>query len=676
MKVTYNWLKDFVEITLKPEALANRLTMAGIEVKSLEEKGQDIVFEAEITSNRPDLLSIIGIAREIAAITGKRLKEPKIPGITTSAKGSNFPIKIESKKDCPLYTAKVIRGVTVTSSPDWLKKRLELIGCRSINNIVDITNYILFTYGEPLHAFDLDRLSAQGIFVRRTEKGERIIGIDAQERILDEEALVIADSKRPIALAGIMGGRDSEVTGTTKNILLEAAIFNPALIRASRQKLGMQTDSSYRFERGIDAQTVQNASLAAANLILQLAGGRLTLAKGAGSLKTKRKLIRLEFANADRILGTIIKQKETKKILENLGLKTRLAGKSALYADIPSYRQDLTCEIDIIEEIARIYGYDSIPKTLPRVIPQMASQETRDLVALTKQPLVSLGLNEVITYSLINRQLLSGFSEEEKTSIIEICNPLSNEQEVLRPVLIPSLMKCAAYNYNQKQACVDIFEVANVFFGEEDKAKEELHLAILLSGIRPLMLEQGVVKDSVGPLHLKGICEAVFEKLGVKVYEFRNSEHAGRINILVAGENAGLMMKVPSQILGRFDIKNQEVAVMEISLDKIFARANLSKKLSLLSRFPAITRDISLVLKNEIPIKEVLTALKEKGRPFLAEVKVADYYRGKQIPPGCRGITISCVYRCEERTLTEEEVNPAQSSLRGLLEERFQAKIR
>ena len=261
MKVTYNWLKDFVDIKIPPQALADKLTMAGPEVTSIDEREGDSVFEIEVTSNRPDWLSVIGIAREVAAITGKKLKISPTARITLPAtKGNTVEIKIENKKDCPLYSAKIIKEVTVAPSPDWLKNRLELIGLRSVNNIVDITNYILFTYGEPLHAFDLDKLSSAGVSIRRAKKNEKIVTIEGTQNSLDTDILVIADERAPVAIAGIMGGKDTEVTFNTKNILLEAAVFDPVLTRRARRKLGMQTDSSYRFERGINSDLAINAS--------------------------------------------------------------------------------------------------------------------------------------------------------------------------------------------------------------------------------------------------------------------------------------------------------------------------------------------------------------------------------------------------------------------------------
>ena len=564
MKFTYNWLKDFVEIRITAKALAEKLTMAGLEVTSLEEREGDSVFEIEVTSNRPDWLSVVGIAREVAAITNSKFK--LLSASATKRGGSayggkryplnakNLQLKIEDKKDCPLYTAKIIREVKVGPSPDWLRKRLELIGCRSVNNIVDITNYILFTYGEPLHAFDLDKLNPDAIMVRRAKENEKLKSIDGEERILNKDTLVIADKQKPIAIAGVIGGKDSEVTQNTKNILLEAAIFDPIVIRRTRQKLGIQTDSSYRFERGIAIEAVESASLEAARLIKQLAGGDCVLAKSSGSLKPKTREVKLNPAAASKILGQNIPSAAIKKILTNLGFKV----KNNFIIFVPSYRQDVKLEIDLIEEIARIYGYDRIPATLPKARPELTLSGTRPLVSVIKNTLVGLGLNEVITYSLIDRRLLDG---------IEILNPLSQEQGVLRPQLLASLSLCIDYNLNQKQEYVAIFEIAKTFLDEGNKVKEELSLGIGLCGVKTLLLEQGLIKDEAGFLHLKGILEKLFEKLGIAAYAFKNSADSDEIWLEVSAERIGKLVKIAKSA--------QDAYLLEVSLERLFSYANL-----------------------------------------------------------------------------------------------------
>lgn len=659
-----------MEIKIAPQALAQKLTMAGLEVTSLEEHNGDFVFEIEVTSNRPDWLSVMGIAREVAAITREKLKNVSRIRYHVSRKNVRratcdvrpFSIKIEDKKDCPLYTAKIIRDIKVGSSPDWLKKRLELLGCRSVNNIVDITNYILFEYGEPLHAFDLDKLNNDTIIVRRAKNNEKIVTLDGQERMLNCEILVIADKEKAVALAGVMGGKDTEVTQATKNILLEAAIFNPIIIRRARQGLGLQSESSYRFERGIDPEIAEKASWQAVKLIQELAAGKCILAKSSGITKTNKKSINLSISGVQKILDVQITPAKIKQTLASLDFKVKTKTKDKFTVEIPAHRADVNLEIDLIEEIARIFGYEFIPNTLPAARPQVSIGDTRGLVSLIKNTLVGLGLNEVITYSLINQDLLKGFGIGQEA--IEILNPLSQEQGVLRPALLPSLVACIAYNLNQKQEYINIFEIASAFL---NPPKEELRLGIGLCGVRSLLLEQGLIKDEVGLLHLKGIIEALFERLGIKNYAFNKAVEPQTISILVNQEKIGLIQRLQRGV---------EVFMAELNLEKIFSYAQLKKEFAPLPKYPGITRDISFILKEGLSLKETLDTLQEKGRPYLCQIRIVDYYKGKQIPPGYRGLTVSCLYLSEERTLTEAEINPAHNLICRLLTEQFGAKIR
>ncbi len=686
MKVTYNWLKDFVEIKILPQALAQKLIMAGLEVTSLEEKGGDFIFEMEVTSNRPDWLSVIGIAREVAAITGKKLRGGSRLSVlgyrfsgehrTPNTEHRNLQIKIEDKKDCSLYTANIIKDVKVGSSPEWLKIRLELLGCRSVNNIVDISNYILFTWGEPLHAFDLDKLKGNAIFVRRAKPGEKITTIDAEQRMLNPDILVIADAERPVAVAGVMGSKDTEVTEATKNILLEAAVFNPIIVRRGRRNLGIQSESSYRFERGVNLEIVKNASWQAAELIQELAGGKCVLAKSSGLTKTKRKSIVLGLSVANKTLGINIPASKIKKILNSLEFKTKIKTKKHFTVETPSHRPDVTSEIDLIEEIARIYGYENVPQTQPTVEPRVSVGEHRDLVSLIKNILVGLGLNEVITYSLMDKDLLRDFRIDQGSQVIEILNPLSKEQEILRPGLIPGLAACVAYNLNQKQDYINIFEVAKVFSQSKACPQEELRLGIALCGIKSLLLQQGLIKDPVGLLHLKGVLEALFARLGIRDYAFKAEDNGSIISVYAAGEKIGLMAKLEKFVLDKLDIKNKDVFALELSLDRLLFFINLNKKFSHLPIYPGISRDISLILKEEISVGDMLKAIKEKGQPLLKQAAVVDYYKGKQIPPGFKGLTLSCLYRSDERTLTEAEINPVHSLICKLLADRFGSQIR
>lgn len=674
MKVTYNWLKDFVDIKVSPRELADKLTMAGLEVVSLEEKSGDFVLEIEITSNRPDWLSVSGIAREVAAITNLGLKTKNYPTKGKSKNSNLLKIDIENKKDCSLYSVRIIKGVKVGPSPEWLRKRLELVGCRSVNNVVDITNYLLFESGEPLHAFDLDKLTQDKIVVRRARPGEKITTIDGVERTLSQNILVIADSQRSVAIAGVMGGINTEVSFTTKNILLEAAVFNPILVRRGRQELGLESEASYRFERGVDAGIAEKASSRAAELLSEICAGSEILFKVSGSTKPKAREIILNLSDTARILGININATKVKQILAKLGFIVKQRSKNIFSVGIPSFRQDVNLPEDLIEEIARIFGYEHIPISLPKVSPNVTIRERRDLISDIKNSLIGLGLNEAITYSLTDSKILNDFNPT--SGAIEIMNPLSQEQGFLRTTLIPGLVRAIAHNLNQKQDYAALFEIGNVFLKTDHSPDEELKLGIALSGIKKILLNEVVVKDELGALNLKGMIEALFAKLGIRSYEFIKQAHGGKVDIYLDKNPVGLISKLDSVLLDKFSIKNRDVVVLEISLEKILSALNLVKRYAPLPKYPGIVRDISFILKKENSVKEMLFVLQEQGQPLLRSLEIADYYKGKQIPAGYRGLTLSCTYASSERTLTEEEVAPAHNLICSTLMEKFSAKMR
>jgi phenylalanyl-tRNA synthetase beta chain len=666
MKVTYNWLKDFLNLKISPQELAEKLTMAGLEVVSLEEKEGDFVLEIEITSNRPDWLSVLGIAREVSAVTGLPFKAVTLQELKIKTKNS-FPmvISVADKKDCSFYSARIIRDVKVGPSPEWLKKRLELLGCRSINNIVDITNYVLFELGHPLHAFDLDALNQEELNVRRAKSNEKITTLDGETRLLSPEILVIADKFSPVAIAGVMGGKATEVTFKTRNILLESAIFNSILVRRGRQKLGLQSESAYRFERGVDPEGVKTAALAAQELIVKLAAGTPYADRSSGTFKTVDPLINLDLAYLNKILGTSLPVIKIKQILSKLGLQVKVKTKNILAVKVPSFRQDLKLPIDLVEEIARIYGYAKIPQTLPAVKLGQIILDKREIISGIKNILRSLGLHEAITYSLVDRNLLNKAGVNLDVQLVEIANALSRDQEILRPTLLPSLIRCLAYNVDQQQEEVCIFEVAHIFTGGTNSVQEEPVLGIALCG----------VSDQTTILHLKGVLESLFNKLGVKNFDFIRQDD-NKINIVIGDQQLGFMLDLSQRILGNFDIKNKQVVVAEINLEKLFGQINLGRKFTGIPKYPAITRDISFLIKDNLSVKDLLVVIEVTGAPLLRQAKVVDYYQGKQIPVGFKGLTVSCTYRVDDRTLTEEEVAPLHQKICSLLQERFSIKLR
>ncbi|MDD5080044.1 MAG: phenylalanine--tRNA ligase subunit beta [Candidatus Omnitrophica bacterium] len=677
MKVTYNWLKEFVDIKMPAQELADRLTMSGLEVKSVEEKAGDFVFEIEITSNRPDWLSVIGVAREVAALTGKKTKTGQMKSVKIETGcADKFGIEIEDRNDCPFYTARVIRNVKAGPSPEWLRARLESLGVRSVNNVVDITNYVLFETGEPLHAFDLDKLSGREIVVRRASKGEKLVTIDGQERELSPDILVIADKKKTVAIAGVMGGKDTEVTENTRNVLLEAAIFEPVLIRRGRQKLGMTSDAAYRFERGIDPAGPAAASLRAAKLIGELCAGDLSCAASSGVSRMNVAKVCLTAAGIKRSLGVEIPQARVNNILAGLGFEIKGKKKGCLQVKVPSWRLDVKEEVDLIEEISRIYGFENIPSTLAKV--GLKNQETaaQDHISQSKDILFGLGLNEVVTYSLIDRKSLDGFWEGDD-SLIAVCNPLSIEQEVMRPVLMPSLVRCVSHNLKQKQEYVNIFEIARVYRLDGKRIQEEYRLGICLCGSKLVWFDKGRVQDEAGFLHLKGAVETLLKRLNVLGQDLRFiAQGAYAFRVFAGDVDIGSLCRLDRKRLDRMEIKNKEVFGAEIDLPKVFSLISPAKKFSALPKFPFAVRDISMILAEALPAEKIIKAILAQGRDLIKEAEVVDRYKGKPIDPGYKGLTISCRYASDDRTLTEAEIAPVHEAVISRLKEEFGARLR
>ncbi len=675
MKVTYNWLKDFLDIKIPPRELADKLTMMGLEVGSIEESGGDFIFEIEITSNRPDWLSVVGLSREIAAVTGKSIKDPYQKTKLKENKKSPLHITIENKKDCPFYTGRVIKNIKVGPASGNIIKRLELIGCRSVNNVVDITNYVLFESGQPLHAFDLDKLGSDKIVVRRAKRSEKILTIDGQEKALTEEILVIADHQKPIAIAGIMGGKDTEVDINTKNVLLESAVFDPVVVRRSRQLLGLQSDSAYRFERCVDAHMTDKASRYAAGLIKEISAGEVFGVVSTGGVPKKDSVISLDILWVEKILGCRVDKKKIVQILIGLGFKVTAAGKNKIKVIVPSHRPDVKLAVDLVEEIARVYGFENIPVSLPPVKAQVITRTNVENISLIKNVMAGLGLNEAITYSLIDRDLLKGL-ESDFSSIAGIINPLSKEQEILRPSIVPSLAGCVARNINQKQESIALFEVSNVFALADNAPKESLNLGIILSGSREIWTNQGRLKEEFSLLNLKGVIESLLERLGLKGIKFETGSDRNKVEMVYLGERIGLMLALKRNVLENLHIKNRGVFTAEIYLDKIFPLMGNKMKFSPLPLYPAISRDISILVKENIGAQDILKAIESCAEPLLKESSIKDYYKGKQIPEGFKNLTISCVYRSADRTLTETEVNPVHQKISAVLADKFSATFR
>ncbi len=681
MKVTYNWLRDYVKIDTKPQDLANKLTMAGLEVTSLKELGNDYLLEVEATSNRPDWLSIAGIAREIASIQGESLNLPKQVKLKSKKSNINTPnITISAKEYCTRYIGIVIRNVKVGASPDWLKQRLEHLDIRCVNNIVDITNYCLLEQGQPIHAFDLDKLN-KDIFIRCAKKGETIRTIDDELRKLDESILVIADKSVPVAIAGIMGGKDTEVQDTTKNILLEVAVFDPIVIRKGAKKLGLSSDASYRFERGVDLDNCMNIATRCAGLILDLAGTELSFVDriiDVGKKSTPKRAVAIRSGYAGKMLGVSVGEKQIKKILVSLGLKYTKKAKDELHFLMPSLRRDLKIEQDLIEEIARIYGFDKIPESLAYIKPKDIQKDKESiLLSLVKDNLVKQGLNEVITYSLIGKSELDLLKIDDQ-GLPQIENPLSANQAFLRPTILAGLLNVVANNLNHQNPDIKIFEIGSIF-----KEEERPHLAIALTGqdYSGVLQEAGKFQIQATILHLKGIIENLLIGLGVKGYSFReiNSDifkKDSSLGLVINNIECAKLGSVSSGVLSSFDIKKEDIFLAEVDLRKLSSIFNIEKEYTALNPYPFITRHISLFIKKNIKFQEIIDAIKELNVNYLENIELIDFYIGKNAPAGNKGLTISLKFQAKDHTLKEEEIEPINKSICSQLQNRLNAVIR
>ncbi|MFH1995526.1 MAG: phenylalanine--tRNA ligase subunit beta [Candidatus Omnitrophota bacterium] len=587
---------------------------------------------------------------------------------------------MDDKKLCPRYTARIIRNVKVGPSPAWLVEKLESMGLRPVNNIVDITNFCLIELGEPMHAFDLDKLAGQSIVVRAARGKEKITTIDGIERELDASILVIADSERPVAVAGVMGGLDTEVSSSTKTILLEAAIFDPVSVRRTSRKLGLSTESSYRFERRIDPDIVKAASDRAAQLILKLAGGEAGPFVDRGSSGRKKRLIGLRIDRVRDVLGVTVTPPEIKKIFTGLGLSVRSASTKKFAVAVGGWRGDLTSEIDLIEEVARIYGIGNIPVTTPEFFEQPTRISDKvEVERIARDYLNALGLDEIITYSLVSSRVIdrSGIGGEEALSI---ANPLSAEQEVMRPSLVPGLLNTVLSNINKGTRDVKCFEIGGVYRKAANRRgfTEEQYVGIAMTGRELAAWKQDIRNCTY--FDAKGAVEALFERLGIGDAAFIPGKlpyiAAGSCaDIRIGGTSAGYLGRIADHVAGAFDIK-QEVFAAELRLSALLGRVNLSRRYKKPPVYPSVTRDISIVVENRVSNASVIKCIRGEGGSLVKETRPFDRYTGEQIPEGKKNLTYRVEYLDPAKTLEDAEVNEVHSRICGALARELGATFR
>jgi phenylalanyl-tRNA synthetase beta chain len=694
MKVSYNWLKEFVEIDLTPRHLAERLTMVGLAVDAVEDHGEDAVLEIDLTSNRPDCLSHLGVAREVAAIVDQPLKKdgetgrPEDAGLQTAALTS---VEISAPELCPRYSARLIKGVKIGPSPDWLVKRLEVMGQRSVNNVADITNYVMLELGQPLHAFDFEMLKGKRIIVRRATEGEQIITLDGEERTLTSEMLVIADAERPVALGGIKGGEDSGITDKTVDVLLEAAYFTPQQIRATSKALGLATEASYRFERGTDPEVVAQASERAAWLIAEIAGGTvsdelLDVYPGKEAIHAGRQPIPFRCARYEVLTGLAVELSAAGQILTNLGMPVQLdAASQSLTAVAPTWRIDINIEEDLIEEVARINGYDKLQTSLPgsagagSLLP--GEHERRGV----RQALTALGYHEAVSFSFVNAASDALFSEVGEAGRVFLSNPIDVELAQMRTNLLGGLLEALARNFNQGTRNVRLFEFGKCFAHPLDTAGAERpveteRLALVATGAR----NAGDWQAGAARLDfydLKGAVETLAEALSIKDLAFTHAESAGYLHpgraalISQRGHAIGRVGQLHPRLAGNYKFK-QPVFVAELDFGALLGCERVEARYHPLPKFPQAQRDVALLIETNVPLAALEAAIYALQIPELTQVRLFDLYAGKELPAGKHSLALSLNYRAADRTLTDEEVNAAHERVVQTLREQFGAEIR
>jgi len=669
--------------------LASDLPLGGdlAEVLDLE----DTVFDIGITPNRSDCLSMIGIAREIAALTGRpvRLPEIRFQEMDEDIQGL-ASVQILDPDLCPRYTARMVRNVTVGPSPLWMRLRLEAVGLRSISNVVDVTNFVMMELGQPLHAFDYRFLEESRIVVRRSAQGEPFVSLDEKERILKADTLMICDGVKPVAIAGIMGGFNSEIKPDTRDILLESAYFTPSSIRRSARDLGMSTDAAFRFERGIDPEGLVRALDRAAQLTAQLSGGSICrgrIDEHPRQVKTVEE-ISLRCGRANAVLGTKIPAADMVKILENLGMEVsrKEGGEEEYRVKPPSFRVDITREIDLVEEIARIHGYHHIPVTLPLAGMVPARRSLRRVIEdKIRNHLTSNGLSEVITYSFISpdaADILALNVEDERRKVVSISNPLTEEQSVMRTTLIYSLLKVMRENVNAGDYNLKIFEFGKIFLQGKpgELPTEKKRLGCLMTGMRDNEL-WSLGEPGVDFYDLKGCVESLTDSLRLQGVRFRSKAletflHPGRACGIFLGEKSiGYMGEVHPDVLSRMDLKNRAL-VFELELDAISGEVPPSVTYREFSRYPESSRDVAFVIDSTMEVGDMLDMALSTGEDLLERVRIFDVYAGAGIPEGKKSLGLRFTYRSFTATLTDDTVNRVHSTIVQRIIDRTGAQIR
>jgi phenylalanyl-tRNA synthetase beta chain len=695
MKVVYNWLKEFADVTASPADLRARLSLAGVAVDSIEETAAGPVLDAEVTANRPDCLGHLGIAREVAAIYRLPLK-PLHPKLKESPEKTADATRVEIQVPdlCGRFTARVLRGVNVQPSPDWLRQGLEAIGEKSINNVVDVTNYVMFELGHPLHAFDFDKLQEHRIVVRRAKPGEKIRTLDGAERTLTKDMCVVADAGRAVGIGGVMGGAETEISFSTRNVLIECAWFDPISIRRTSKALGLRSEASYRFERGADPAMAELASRRAAELIQQVAGGELL----AGVVdvyphRAPEQKIELSRQELLRVMGADVPDRDIEAILSALGFHPVRVdvnrGSDGSIAAVwecrqVSWRQDVTRSIDLIEEVARHYGYDKFPPRLPPAklpahrLPHAGVQDR------LRERIVALGYQEIVEIPIVDTQRNELFRPEDLAPAV-IGNPLAEDAAVMRSTGTVSMLRAIEWNLNHGQRNLRLFEIGKTY---ELRDGEPVETQVLTLGATGLAQEKTIYEAAreFGFADLKGDLDRIGELAGGFSWQsggplWLTGSRAAQLSLAgksAAPANSGVVGQLAKRIADIYKFR-QDVFVAELKLEPLVTgveAANAARRFKPLPRFPAVERDFSLVLADGVTFAQVVATIRSLQIAELESIEAADLFRGGQVPAGKFSLMIRVKFQSADATFTDAQLSDFSARIVAALQQKLGAALR
>jgi phenylalanyl-tRNA synthetase beta chain len=695
MKVVYNWLKEFVDAKASAAELGTRLSLCGVAIDSIEETPAGPVLDAEITSNRPDCLGHYGIAREVATIYRLPLKpvQPK-PKETAEKAADAARVDIEAPELCGRFTARVMRGVKVRPSPDWLRQRLEAIGQNSINNVVDVTNYVMFELGHPLHAYDLDKLNERRVIVRKSKVGEKIRTLDGTERALAKDMCVIADGARAIGIGGVMGGGETEISFSTRNILLECAWFDPITVRRTSKALGLRTEASYRFERGADPEMAELASRRTAELIQQVAGGEIL--SGVVDVYPRPKPLRkIKFTRKEllRVMGADIPDRDIEDILSSLGFRpVRVDGNRGAAGSLvaewecqqPSWRRDVTRGIDLVEEVARHYGYEKFPPRLPPAKQPAHALPHAEAMQRIIERLVGLGYQEIVAIPIVNSKLDALFRPEGVTPAV-IGNPLAEDASTMRSNGIVSMASTLEWNLNHGQRNLRLFEIGRTYELQNGEPKET---PVLTIGATGLAREKSIYEEAreYSLADLKGDLDRIGELAGGLGWQaggptWLAGVRAAKVSLAHGNGSAALVGhtgQLARRVADEFKLR-QEVFVAELLLEPLLEavdKRSAQLRFKPLPRYPGVERDFSLIVADGVTFAQVAQTIRALQIAEVESIEAADLFRGGQIPPGKFSLMIRVTFQSAQATLTEAQVSEFSARIVSALQEKLEAALR